>query len=179
MLITQNGDEINMAALLIDGGFQLLYQGRVIDSVEDPDRKGQAAFTACGTTPTSEVPGDRARNQGRREKERRRQVRGDVELSAAREVDEFPTDTGTCAWTYKRVDTEDPGVPSCAEVSPTASRASEGDSAAPTSLATGGPRRRLRAARTRDDQEERGPHLSAHSGAAIPHRALADGHPTV
>ena len=27
-------------------------------------------------------------------------------------------DTGTCAGTYKRVDTQDPGVPTCAEVFP-------------------------------------------------------------
>ena len=53
-----------MAALLIDGVFQLLYQGSVIDSVADPDRKGQAAFTECTTTPRASTrrPGARPRS---------------------------------------------------------------------------------------------------------------------
>ena len=119
MVISQRGEEFNMAALLIDGAFQLLYQGRVIDDSRDPEHKGQAAFTECTTTPTSPY------------QETGRATKVDVKKGADGKFEatsiflqlagpDFPTDTGTCAWTYKRVDTEDPGVPSCADVSPTA-----------------------------------------------------------
>ena len=125
MVITQNGDEINMAALLIDGVFQLLYQGRVIDNVADADRKGQAAFTECTTTPASAY-----QETGRATKvDVKKNDDGKFEATSnflQLGVDETPTDTGTCAWTYKRVDTEDPGVPSCAEASPTATLQAKG-----------------------------------------------------
>lgn len=119
MLISQNGDEMNMAALLIDGVFQLVYQGRVIDDAKQPGSKAQAAFTACGTTPTSEY-----QETGRANKvEVKKSGPGEFEATSIFlqvEQGEFPTDTGTCKWNYKRVDTEDPGVPDCASLgSPT------------------------------------------------------------
>ena len=126
MVISQNGDQINMAALLIDGAFELLYQGRVINDTRDPDRKAQAAFTECTTTPTSAY-----QETGRATKvDVKRNDDGKFEATSIflqRQEDEVPpADTGTCAWTYKRVDTEDPGVPSCAEVSTTATLKAQG-----------------------------------------------------
>jgi hypothetical protein len=35
MVISQSGDEIRVAALLVDDVFQLLYQGRVIDDARE------------------------------------------------------------------------------------------------------------------------------------------------
>ena len=125
MVISQTGNEIRMAALLIDGSFQLLYQGTVIDNVSDPERKGQAAFTECTTTPTSPYqetgratkvdvkPGDDGKFEAT-----------SVFLQAG--TDEFPTDTGTCVWSYRRVDTEDVGVPSCAEAQSPATLQAQG-----------------------------------------------------
>jgi hypothetical protein len=125
MVISQTGNEIRMAALLIDDVFQLIYQGTVIDDVEDPDRKGQAAFTECTTTPTSPYqetgratkvdvkPDDDGKFEGT-------SVFFEVGLEGQ------PPDTGTCAWTYKRVATVDPGVPSCAEVSGTSTLQASG-----------------------------------------------------
>src|SRR5262245_36331286 len=124
MVISQRGDEMNMAALLIDGAFQLLYQGRVIqtrviDDARPPGNKAQAAFTECDTTPTSPY-----QETGRAAKVDVKPG-GDGKFEATSVFlqlasEDAPTDTGTCTWTYKRVDTADPGVPTCAEVSSTA-----------------------------------------------------------
>jgi len=118
MVISQTGDEIRVAALLVDGGFELLYQGRVIDDAKDPSHKGQASFTECTT-----APGSPYQETGRATKVDVK-TRGDGKFEATSiffqaAVEDFPADTGTCSWTYKRVDTEDVGVPSCAEVGQT------------------------------------------------------------
>lgn len=125
MLISQSGSEIRVAALLIEGAFQLVYQGTVINDMKDPDRKGQAGFTECTTTPTSPY------------QETGRATKLDVKVDGNGKfegtsiffevgVDEGPPDTGTCAWTYKRVATEDPGVPTCAELSGPSSLQAQG-----------------------------------------------------
>ena len=115
MLISQSGDQIRVAALLVDDNFQLLYQGTVIDDVKDPVHKGQASFTECTT-----APGSPYQETGRATKVDVK-TRGDGKFEATSvffqtAIGESPADTGTCAWTYKRVDTADFGVPSCAEV---------------------------------------------------------------
>src|SRR5262245_53952362 len=53
MVISQIGDAIRVAALLVDDDFQLLYEGTVIDDAKDPQHKGQASFTECTTAPGS------------------------------------------------------------------------------------------------------------------------------
>lgn len=130
MVISQSGDEMNMAALLINGVFQLLYQGRVINDAKNPERKAQAAFTECLTTPTSLY-----QETGRAtEVEVKRNGHGEFEAKSIflqLEQGEFPTDTGTCTWTYKRVDTEDPGVPICAAVFPSGTLQAPGTPQAP------------------------------------------------
>jgi len=114
MMISQTGNEIRLAALLIDDTLQLTFQGTVIDDVKDPDHKGQAAFTECTTTPTSPY------------QETGRATKIDVRVDDGGKfeatsiffevgLDGNSPDTGTCAWTYQRVAAEDPGVPSCAE----------------------------------------------------------------
>jgi hypothetical protein len=114
MVISQNGTEMNMAALFIDGGFVLLDQGSVIDDAKEPDKKAQAAFTECVTTPTSLY-----QETGRATKVELKK-HGDGKFEATSiflqlEQGEVPADTGTCTWTYPRVDTDDPVVLSCAE----------------------------------------------------------------
>jgi len=53
MLITQIGDQINMVALFDGSVFNLAFQGTVINDDKKPERKAQAGFTACGTSPGS------------------------------------------------------------------------------------------------------------------------------
>jgi hypothetical protein len=116
MLITQQGNQMSMAALLIDGdGFALLFQGVVIDDAKEPDKKAQTTFTECATTPTSLYQETGRANKVELKKH------GDGRFEATSiflqvAQDSFPTDTGTCTWRYRRVDTEDPNVPTCAEV---------------------------------------------------------------
>jgi hypothetical protein len=115
MVISQTGSEIRVAALLIDGAFQLIYQGTVIDSVSDPERKGQAAFTECTT-----APGSSYQETGRATKVDVK-PNGDGKFEGTSNffevgVDGGPADTGTCAWTYKRVEIADVGVPSCGDL---------------------------------------------------------------
>jgi hypothetical protein len=118
MLISQNGDAITVAALFIDGVFQLVYQGHVTGDAKEPDTKAQAAFTACGTTPTSLY-----QEVGRATKvELKKNGDGSFEATSIflqLAQDSFPTDTGTCGWNYKRVGTTDYGVPPCDEIGQT------------------------------------------------------------
>jgi hypothetical protein len=114
MVISQQGDEIRVAALLFGDTFQLLYQGRVIADERDPDRKAQAAFTECTTTPTSQY------QETARATKIEVKPNGEGRFEATSiffETDaEGAADMGTCSWKYKRADTVDLGVPSCAEV---------------------------------------------------------------
>src|SRR5512144_2885706 len=53
MTITQNGSELNVEALVIDGEPRLRFHGRVIDDDAAPKVKGQASFVECITTESS------------------------------------------------------------------------------------------------------------------------------
>jgi hypothetical protein len=115
MVITQIGNQINMAALFHEGGFNLFLQGTVINDDKKPGREGEAAFTACPTSPTSQY-----QETGRATKVSvRANGFGDFDATSIFlqiGTDEFPTDTGTCHWHYKRAYTVDPGVPDCASL---------------------------------------------------------------
>ncbi len=117
MVISQSENGIRMAALLADGVFHLLYEGRVIDDTRDPEHKGQAAFTECTT-----APGSPYQETGRATKlDVKTSGNGKFEATSVffqDAVGDSPADTGTCSWTYKRVDTEDVGVSSCNEAEP-------------------------------------------------------------
>lgn len=115
MVITQNGNQINMAALFFDGVFHLVYQGTVINDDKKPGQKAEAGFTECVTTPTSPY-----QETGRATKIRvKANGRGHFEATSIflqLATEDSPTDTGTCTWHYQRVDTEDPGVPDCESI---------------------------------------------------------------
>jgi len=109
MVISQSGQDINLAALYFEGVFHLLYQGHVIDDAKEPDRKAQAAFTECVTTATSEY-----QETGRAMKvELKKKGDGEFEATSIFFQDVGSPETGTCTWKYKRVDTADVGVPAC------------------------------------------------------------------
>jgi hypothetical protein len=127
MVITQIGNQINMAALFTNGVFNLVLQGTVINDEKKPGREAEAAFTECVTSPTSPY-----QETGRATKVSvKANGFGDFDatsifLQLGR--DEFPSDTGTCHWHYKRVNTVDPGVPDCATIlSPTLSTTTMGN----------------------------------------------------
>jgi hypothetical protein len=109
MVISQSGQEMNLAALFFDNTFHLLYQGHVIDDDKEGDRKAQAAFTECETTPSSDY-----QETGRATKVELKK-KGDGEFEATSIYFQTPDgpSTGTCKWKYKRASTEDVGVPSC------------------------------------------------------------------
>jgi hypothetical protein len=115
VLITQIGDQINMVALFSEGVFHLAFQGTVINDDKKPGREAQAGFTACETS-----PGSPYQETGRATKaEVKKNGHGEFEATSIflqLATDESPTDTGTCTWHYKRVDSEDPGVPDCATI---------------------------------------------------------------
>ena len=117
MVISQHGSDVNMAALFTEGTFNLLFQGHVIDDAKDGGRKGQATFTACPTAPGSDyqemLRATKAELKGKGNEDG--EFEGDSIFLQIDDVD-VPTDTGTCRWKYKRVDTGDVGVPACDEV---------------------------------------------------------------
>ena len=125
MVISQSGDQMNMAALCSGQGCALFFQGRVIDNAKEPDKKAQAAFTECETTPTSDY-----QETGRATKvELKKKGDGKFEATSIflQVRDTPPTDTGTCTWNYKRVSTDDLDVPACADLAaPTATLQSQG-----------------------------------------------------
>ena len=125
MVVSQSGNDIRMAALFDGADFHLFYEGRVIDDVKDPAHKGQAGFTECTT-----APGSPYQETGRATKVDVK-PRGDGKFEATsvffqEATSEFLADTGTCSWTYKRVDTLDLGVPSCADLGPTSTLKADG-----------------------------------------------------
>ena len=104
MLITQTGDDLNIAA----DGFGFLYNGTVIDDIANPTKKAQFAFIECRTsaasTDTSEI--GRAKVT----------IKTDgisAKLKAQSILSEPTPGFQTCKWSYKRVDTTDPLVPEC------------------------------------------------------------------
>ena len=119
MLITQIGDQINVLALLSDGDFNLAYQGTVINDAKKPEREAQAGFTECQTAPGSPY------QETVRATKIELKTTGQDQFQATSVFlqlagDDFPTDTGTCSWRYKRIDEADPGVPDCATLLPPA-----------------------------------------------------------
>ncbi len=118
MVITQNGQEVHIAALLGEEGFALVYQGTVINDEQKPEQEAQVGFTECTTTPTSPY------QETARATRVKLKQKGDGDFDATSIFlqlagDGFPTDTGTCQWRYKRVDTQDVGVPDCASIQST------------------------------------------------------------
>lgn len=104
MLITQMGDDLNIAA--DESGF--LYNGTVIDDIANPTKKAQFAFIECRTTPantdTSEI--GRAKVTIKTD--------GITAKLKAQSILSHPTPGfQTCKWSYKRIDTTDPKVPGC------------------------------------------------------------------
>ena len=117
MVITQIGDQINVLALCSGDVCGLAYQGTVINDAKNPGDEAQAGFTACET-----APGSPYQETGRATKVEVKE-NGDGQFKATSiflqlAIDNFPTDTGTCTWRYKRVDNADPGVPDCATLVP-------------------------------------------------------------
>src|SRR5262245_40317731 len=113
MVITQNGQQVHIAALLIDDVFQLVYQGTVINDGKKPEREAEVGFTECTTTPTSPY------QETARATKVTVKANGNADFDATSiflqlATDDSPTDTGTCTWRYKRIDTLDVGVPDCA-----------------------------------------------------------------
>ena len=100
-----------------EGTFSLAFQGTVIDDAKKPEREAQAAFTECTT-----APGSPYQESGRATKVELKTNGQDLfqatSIFLQLATDEAPTDTGTCSWRYKRVDTADPGVPDCATLEP-------------------------------------------------------------
>jgi hypothetical protein len=133
MVISQSGDQTNMAALCSLDSSQtqlscnLFFQGLVIDDAKEPDKQAQTTFTACGTTPTSDY-----QETGRATKvELKKKGDGKFEATSiflqVQDTPPPPTDTGTCEWNYKRVSTVDIGVEPCADTAaPTATLQSQG-----------------------------------------------------
>ena len=101
--ITQTGTNLNM-----EGCSGTLFNGELIRHNGRPDKKGEVAFIACGTTPDL----DRAGEMGRAKVERK--VRSGRTTFKATSVWYSPTGlVGTCKWHYVRVDMTDPGVAAC------------------------------------------------------------------
>jgi len=104
MLITQSGADLNMTA---DGG-EFTYDGKVIDKAGHPTTKGQASFIECRTTPAdtdvSEI--------GRTKVEIQPDGVGDT-FTAQSILSAGGSVFQTCRWSYKRLDTADPGVGEC------------------------------------------------------------------
>ena len=126
MFITQIGQQVNIAALLVDDVFQLIYQGTVINDDLKPGQEAQVGYTECQTTATSQYQ-ETARATTVKVK-----ANGFGQFEATSIFlqfggDEFPNDTGTCQWNYTRIDTQDQGVPDCASLqAPTAASLSAG-----------------------------------------------------
>ena len=120
MFITQVGQQVNIAALLVGNEFQLIYQGTVINDDVKPGQEAQVGYTECQTTATSPYQ-ETARATTVKVK-----ANGFGQFDATSIFlqfggDEFPNDTGTCLWTYTRIDIQDQGVPDCASLqAPTA-----------------------------------------------------------
>lgn len=128
MVVSQDGGNVHMAALLVDDGFVLLFEGRVIDDQKHPDHKGEATFTECLTTPGSPyqemLRANRIDTKPGPKKGKKDDGKEGPEFNGesifSQVVADIP-DHGTCKWKYRRVSTEDVGVPGCDEVSaPTA-----------------------------------------------------------
>jgi len=129
MTITQNGSDLYIEALVIDGEPRLHFHGQVINDDAAPKAKAQASFVECETTESSSY------------QEIGRASKIDVKSDGVRatflatsifhqDFDPVPPDLGTCEWTYSRVSTADPGVATCPP-----------PSALTTTNATHGPRR--------------------------------------
>ena len=120
MAITQVGADARMAALCtpVDDSLAcgLFYQGTVIDSSKDGDRQGEAGFTECETAPGSSY------QETLRAHKLEAKPKGDGQFEGTSIFLQFRDqgpDVGTCEWHYKRVSTQDLGVPTCAELTPT------------------------------------------------------------
>jgi hypothetical protein len=116
MTITQNGSDLNIEALVIDGVPVLHYHGQVIDDDAAPKVKAQASFVECLTTESSPY------------QEMGRAIKVDIKSDGVRanflatsifhqDFPTFPPDVGTCEWTYSRISTADPGVAECSSPS--------------------------------------------------------------
>ena len=116
MTITQNGLDLNIEALVIDGEPRLHYHGQVIEDDAAPKVKGQASFVECITTESSSY-----QEIGRATKiDVKSNGTGATFLATSifsENVPPFPPDLGTCEWNYQRISTADPGVAECSSSS--------------------------------------------------------------
>jgi len=113
MTITQNGSDLNIEALVIEGEPQLHFHGQVIEDDKAPEVKGQASFVECITTESSLY-----QEMGRASKI---DIKSDgvranflaTSIFHEQAFGPFPADLGTCEWVYSRISTDDPGVAEC------------------------------------------------------------------
>jgi hypothetical protein len=105
--ITQSG---NVFGMRFDDGFDVLdYSGVAIPDQAKPD-KGEMAFVFCGTDDVLGNNGDL--DEIGRLKVTTKPAKGTGKLSGTSIFTELDgTSVFTCKWTFKRVDTNDPGLP--------------------------------------------------------------------
>lgn len=106
LLITQTGNTI--AASLDNGVF--VYNGGAISDVQNPEKRGEAAFAAC---PNDNLPLATGESEIIRLKVKVRPETGTGALTGLSIVEsEFP-DVLTCKYKFKRTSTTDPNLLAC------------------------------------------------------------------
>jgi hypothetical protein len=108
LLITQTGADLN----LLTGGF--LYNGVVLPDADKPETQGEAAFIRCGTD--DDLGG--VDEMGRATKVSVNLDNGKGTFTATSFSKGSADEIYTCKWSYKRVNTADPGVPECSTLPP-------------------------------------------------------------
>ena len=107
--VSQNGEDFYFSSVLVDE----IFHGRIIESAQHPDKSAQAVFVECETTESS------AYQELGRATKLQTKAKGGGLFKATSNFFQLPDSEvrlllGTCIWTYKRVDTIDPNIESCA-----------------------------------------------------------------